>query len=150
MKTLVLLSLAVALAVAAADATSASASSTAPASNRTAASFCGIARGVAHDIVNSTSLSRAAALTPADLKTAYGKVAAAEPALLASSPKSLKVSLRQVFGFVNLLIADYKKANWNVRGLVADMSRLVPRANAVQRPMHAVKVYLNGTCKLNV
>ena len=149
MKTLVLLSLVVGLAVSAAEATSASASSSAPASNQTAASFCGIARGVAHDIVNSTSLSSAAALTPADLKTAYGKVAAAEPALLASSPKSLKVNLRQVFGFINLLIADYKKANWNVRGLLADPT-LVPRAKAVQRPMHTVKVYLNTKCKLDV
>jgi hypothetical protein len=148
MKT-VLLSLVLALAVSAADATSASASSSTRAGSETAASFCGVARGVARDIVNSTSLSHAAALTPADLKTAYGKVAAAEPALLSSSPKTLKSNLRQVFGFVNLLIADYKKTNWNVRGLLADPT-LVPRAKAVQRPMHAVKIYLNGTCKLNV
>jgi hypothetical protein len=152
MKRLALLSLGLvlALAVSAADAAAAAAPSSAPTVNGSAAGFCGVARGVAHDILNSTSLSGGSAATPANLKTTYTKIAAAEPALMSSAPTKLKSDLRRVFGFVNVLIADYKKVNWNARALLPDLPTLVPRARAVEGPMHTLKVYLNTRCKLNV
>src|SRR5256885_4387302 len=53
-----------------------------------------------------------------------------------------------IFGFVNLLIADFEKANWTASGLARYVPALVPRAQAIQPQLHALKVYFNGTCNL--
>jgi hypothetical protein len=115
----------------------------------TARSFCGVARGVARDIVNSTSISNGR-VVPANIKTTYEKIAAAEPALLASAAAPIKSDLRPVFGFVNLVIADFQRVNWNPSGISPYLPTLIARSRSVQRPLHAVKVYLNTTCKLDV
>lgn len=114
-----------------------------------AGSFCGVARGVARDILNSTTISNGR-VAPANVKATWLRVAAAEPALLASAPKPIKADLRPVFGFVNLLIADYKKVNWQASGLAPYAPTLIARARAIQPQLHALKVYFNTTCKLNV
>ena len=110
-------------------------------------SFCGVARGVARDIVNSTTMSNA---TPTNIRIVYTKIQAAEPALLASAPGSVKSKLRPVFGFVNLLIVDYKKVSWTPSRMGPYLPSLVARGRTVQAPLHALKVYFNGTCHLNV
>ena len=120
----------------------------APSKHETALGFCGVARGVARDIVNSTSFKNGA--TPANLKTTYTKIAAAEPSLLATAPGSMKVHLRPVFGFVNLIITDFKKVNWNPAGMSPYYAGLAARARSVQGHLHAVKVYFDTTCKLDV
>jgi hypothetical protein len=114
------------------------------------AGLCTVARGVAQDIVNSTSIAKGAGLTPAQLKTAYGEIQAAEPALLAAASGAQKTELRQVFSFVNALIPDFEKANWRVAGLAPYMHDLVPRAQRAARPVHALQAYFSKTCKLNV
>jgi hypothetical protein len=122
-------------------------SAPAGASTSSRSSFCGVARGVARDIVNSTAMSNA---TPANIKIFYEKIAAAEPALLASAPGPVKSELRPVFGFVNLIIVDYKKVSWNPRRMGPYLPTLVARGRTVQAPLHALKVYFNTTCHLNV
>jgi hypothetical protein len=146
---LVPLSLVVTLIVLAAFSTSAGATSSSGSSRATTQSFCGVARGVARDIVNSTSFSNGRAL-PANVKTTWKRIAAAEPALMSSASTPIKADLRPVFGFVNLLIADFEKANWTASGLARYAPALVPRAQAIQPQLHALKAYFNGTCKLGV
>jgi hypothetical protein len=115
----------------------------------TSQGFCGVARGVARDIVNSTAISNGRVM-PANVKTAYARIAAAEPALLASASPPIKADLRPVFGFVNLLIVDLKKANWNAGGLASYARTLIARARTIQAPLHSLEVYFHTTCKLNV
>jgi hypothetical protein len=146
---LVPLSLMFALVVMAGFSASAGAAQSSRSTPERADSFCGVARGVARDILNSTTVSNGR-VSPANLKATYLRIAAAEPALLSSAPKRIKADLRPVFGFVNLLIADYKKANWNVSGLAPYASTLVARGRAIQAPLQALKVYFKKICKLNV
>jgi hypothetical protein len=146
---LVPLSLMFALVVLAGFSTSAGAAPSSRSIPERAGSFCGVARGVARSILNSTSVSNSR-VSPANAKATWLKVAAAEPALLASAPKRIKADLRPVFGFVNLLIADYKKVNWNGAGLAPYAPTLLARAQAIQKPLNALKVYFKTTCKLNV
>jgi len=140
------LSLLLALVVLASSASSAGASSSRR--SETAGSFCGVARGVARDIVKSTSLSNGRG-TRANIKTTYLKIAAAEPALLASAPGPIKSDLRPVFAFVNLVIVDFKKVNWNPRRLTPYLPTLIPRAQKVQKPLHTLEVYFKTICKIN-
>jgi len=119
-------------------------------SRATSASFCGVARGVARDIVASTSVSDNISVMRSNARTAYTKIAAAEPALLASAPGSLKPHLRPVFGFVNLLIVDLKKVNWHAGELGPYAPTLIARAKAVSGHIPPLKVYFRATCKLDV
>ena len=138
--------LVVVLALAAATAASAGATPSAQTGSR---SFCSTARGVARSIVDSTTLP-SGRVTPAALKTAYTKVAEAEPSLLATAPASLKPDLRPVFGFINVLIADFKKANWKVSNLTPQLPTLAAQADRVSPHIRRVRAYLNTTCKLDV
>lgn len=122
---------------------------TAGASSSRTAGFCGVARGVARGIVNSTSLNKGA-VSPTDIRTTYLKIAAAEPALLSSAPAPVKANLRPVFGFLNLLIADFKKAHWTTAGLAPYLPALAPRAQAIQPQLHRLRAYFKTTCKLDV
>lgn len=132
--------------IALAFSTSAGATTT---SRATGQSFCGVARGVARDIMASTAVGNGG-VVPANIRTMYTKIAAAEPALLSAAPASLKLSLRPVFGFVNLVIIDFKKVNWNPSTLAPYAPTLIARARAVQGHMHTLKVYFNTTCKLGI
>jgi hypothetical protein len=138
--------LVVVLALAAATAASAGAT---PSSQAGSQSFCSTARGVARSIVNSTTLP-SGRVTPAELETAYTKVAAAEPSLLATAPASLKPDLRPVFGFINVLIADFKQAGWKVSNLTPQLPTLAAQVRKVNPHIRRVRSYLNATCKLNV
>ena len=113
-------------------------------------SLCSVARGVAKDIVNSTSVTKAAALSPADLKTTYEKIAAAEPALLASASGPIKRDLKPVFRFVNVLVADLKKVNWRIAGLAPQFTTLTAGAAKIQPQLNAAQAYFKKTCKLAV
>ncbi len=90
---------------------------------------------MARSIVNSTTLP-SGRVTPTALKTAYTKVAAAEPSLLATAPASLKPDLRPVFGFINVLIADFKQANWKISNLRPQLPTLAAQADKV-KPTHS-------------
>jgi hypothetical protein len=129
--------------------TSATAAGAATSSHEASSSFCGVARGVAHDILASTSAVNGR-IVPANIKTVYLKIAAAEPALLSSAPGSIKPHLRPVLGFINLVIVDFKKVNWNPAGLPPYLPTLLARARSVQVHIHPLKVYFNTVCKLAV
>jgi hypothetical protein len=120
-----------------------------PGSSATSFSFCSIARGVAHDIVASTSISNGRAV-PANVKVVYTTIAANEAPLLSSAPTTMKAHLRPVFGFVNLVIADFKKANWNIAAMGPYTPVLISHARAVKGHVHALEVYFHTTCKLDV
>ncbi len=115
----------------------------------TSRGFCSTARSVARSIVTSTTLPKGQ-VTPAALKTAYTKVADAEPSLLATQPKSLKPHLRPVFAFINVLIADYKQADWKIGNMTAQLPALAAQAQRVNSHIRIVRAYLNNTCKLDV
>jgi hypothetical protein len=119
------------------------------AAQTTSRSFCSTARSVAKSIVDSTTLPKGQ-VTPAALRTVYTKVADAEPALLATQPASLKPHLRPVFGFINVLIADYKQAGWKIGNMTAQLPTLAAQAQRVSPHIRVVKAYLNNTCKLDV
>jgi hypothetical protein len=126
----------------------AGAASAAPSSSTSATSLCSVAKGVARDIVNSTTVSKT--VTAANLRTTYLKIKAAEPSLLGASSGALRTDLRQVFGFVNVLIVDFQKVNWQPSGVVQYLPSLEPKAQKLARPLHALKAYFEGTCKLDV
>lgn len=128
---------------------SATAAPTSFSSRVAASSLCTVARGVAKDIVNSTSVSNGKA-NPANIKATYEKIAAAEPALLGASSGALRSDLHQVFGFVNLVIADFKKVDWSPAGMAQYVPTLLPRAAQVQKPLHTLELYFHKTCKLDV
>ena len=130
-------------------ASSASAAPSSVSSGATAASFCGTARGVAQDIVNSTSITNGSS-TPANIKARYQKIQAAEPALLGSASPPIKADLKPVFRFVNLLVVDFTKAGWEPSGLVRYTPTLLPAAARVKQPLHALQVYFKSTCKLKL
>jgi hypothetical protein len=138
--------LVVVLALAGATAVAAGAAPTTQTGSR---GFCSTARGVARSIVDSTTLP-SGRVTPASLKTAYTKVAAAEPSLLATAPASLKPDLRPVFGFINVLIADFKQANWRVSNLTPQLPTLAAQAQKVNPHLRRVRSYLDTTCKLDI
>jgi hypothetical protein len=60
-------------------------------------------------------------VVPANVKVIYEKIAAAEPALLSAAA-----------------------------GLAPYAPTLIARARAIQKPLHALKVYFKTTCKLNL
>jgi hypothetical protein len=122
--------------------------SAAPRSSTASTSLCSVAKGVAQDIVNSTTISKT--VTAANLKATYLNIKSAEPSLLGASSGKLKVDLRQVFGFVNVLIVDFQKVDWQPSGIVQYLPALEPRAQKVAGPLHTLKVYFEGTCKLKV
>jgi hypothetical protein len=112
----------------------------------TAADLCSAARSVASQIVTSTSVSNIAT-APSNLKATYLKIQAAEPSLLSAASGPQKTELKQVFGFLNLVIADLKKANWSVAALAPQFSTLEAKGAAVQKPLNALDLYFKNTCK---
>jgi hypothetical protein len=139
-----------ALVVVAACAGAAIAAPSSPSSTAAASSFCSASRSVAHDIVNSTSVSNGQ-VNPANLKTTYLKIQAAGPKLLKAAPKKVKTDLRPVLSFVNVIVADFKSVNWSPTALIQRYgTALVPRAQAVAPHVKRLKVYFHKTCKLNV
>jgi hypothetical protein len=132
-----------------AGATAAASGAASPTAQTGSRGFCSTARSVARSIVSSTTLPKGQ-VTPAALRTAYTKVAAAEPALLATAPTSLKPDLRPVFGFINNLIADFKQVNWKISNMTSQLPTLAVQARRVSPHIRVVRAYLNTTCKLDV
>jgi hypothetical protein len=121
----------------------------APTARQSSSSFCGVARGVAKDIVSSTTMAKRR-VNPTDIMITYKKVHAAEPALLAAAPSPVKSRLRPVFGFVNLVIADYKKVNWDPSALGPFLPSLAARGVKIEPQLQALRTYFRTTCKIDV
>lgn len=111
------------------------------------ASLCSVAKGVAAQIVEATGLSPNTTMTPAKLKTLYLTVQRNEPALLGAAHGPMKTSLHNVFGFVNLVIADFQKTNWQLAGMVKYFPSLEAKGAAIQGSLQKVKTYFQKTCK---
>jgi hypothetical protein len=77
-------------------------------------------------------------------------VQAAEPSLLAAATGSVKTNLRPVFGLINVIVVDYRKAGWNPAGMVKYMPALLPRWKAVTSQLQALRRYFRGTCHIDV
>lgn len=119
----------------------------AQATSASTASLCSVAKGVAKDIVRSASITANRTLTPAQVKTIYLTIQKSEPALLGAASGPMKANLRKVFAFVNVVIADFKQANWEPAGMVKFIPSLLPRVKAVASPLNAVGKYFRTTCK---
>jgi len=121
-------------------------------SSTQARSFCSTAKAIAKYLSSTLTLttSGVVAQTPANLKLAYTTVVHYEPALLGTAPKSLKTNLRRALSFVNLVKADFEKADWQVAKMTPYFPGLVAKATANARPITAVKSYLDGTCHVPV
>ena len=138
--------LVLALAVLAGATTSAGA---APSSRASSGAFCSVARGVARDIMNSTSIGNGKVLS-ANIRITYTRIAAAEPALLAAAPAPVKANLKPVFGLVNGIIVVFKKVNWDPHAVTPYLAPLFPRWQSAQKPLQSLRVYFRTTCKLDV
>jgi hypothetical protein len=121
------------------------AASTPSAGAATHSSFCSVARGVGKDLASLTSMG-----TRPNVKGAYLRIRAAEPALNASAPGSLRAHLRPTFAFVNLLISDFGKVGWQPSGEAKYLPALLPKAEALSPHIRAIDAYLRGTCKLGI
>jgi hypothetical protein len=119
-------------------------------SNATSTSLCTAAKGVAHQLVQSANITANESLTPAQLKSIYTTIVNAEPSLLAASSGPIKTHLRLALTFVNLVDADFKKANWKVAALMPQLPTLLPAAKKAQPHLNALKTYFDSTCHLGV
>jgi len=114
-------------------------------------SLCAAAKGVAHQIVQSANITANESLTPAQLKAIYTTIVRAEPSLLAASSSGpVKTHLRLALNFVNLVNADFKKANWRVAALMPQLPTLLPAAKKAEPHLNALKTYFDSTCHLGV
>jgi hypothetical protein len=111
------------------------------------ASFCGISKGVAANLVNLENQLKSAP-PPTRLKAEYGAILSAEPSLKSSVPGNLKVQLNTVFGLANTVAADLQKANWNVAGLAPYYSSLTVKFTKAKPSFDTLSNYWHGTCKI--
>lgn len=139
----------VGLAVAGAAAVTASAVPSRAAAAPAGGSLCSVARGVAADIVHSTSFA-STRVTPAKLRTVYTKVQAAEPALRAAASGRIKAELTPVLGWINLLVADLQKVGWQTSRMLPYYRPLAAGAQRITPQIDAVRTYFRSTCKLPV
>ena len=86
------------------------------------ASLCGVSKSVAASIVDSTNTKNIAG-SPTQLKAFWGKVKTAEPTVLAAATGTRKTQLTHVFNFVNMVVGDLNKVNWNYTGLLPTRRR---------------------------
>lgn len=113
------------------------------------ADLCGASKSVAASIVSSTNTKNIAG-SPTQLKAFWGKVKNAEPTVLAAASGKRKTQLTHVFGFVNTVVGDLNKVNWNYTALLPDEKSLVAQANKVAPDLKALKAYYNNVCHLAV
>jgi hypothetical protein len=122
----------------------------APRSDATSTSLCVAAKGVARQIVESANITANESLTPAQLQAIYTTIVRAEPSLLAAASGPIKTHLRLALNFVNLVDADFKKANWKVAALMPQLPTLLPAAKKAQPHLLALRTYFDSTCHLGV
>jgi hypothetical protein len=111
--------------------------------------LCSVAHGVAADIVRSTSFA-GTRVTPAKLRIVYTKVQASEPALRAAASGRIKTDLKPVLAWINVLVADLKKANWQTSKMLPYYASLAAGATRIEPQIDALRTYFRSTCKLDV
>jgi hypothetical protein len=119
-----------------------------PASRNASASLCSVSRVVATQLARATALNETA--TPAGLKKAYGALESAKPTLIAAAHGTLKTDLRRVFGFVDLVTSDLKKANWQLANLAPFFPALLAKEKAVAPSFKRLNTYYRTKCHFKV
>ncbi|HEX7083695.1 MAG TPA: hypothetical protein VF186_06245 [Gaiellaceae bacterium] len=116
-----------------------------------ARTFCGAAHAISKYLKGALAMTNGVVdETPANLELAYTTVVNSEPALTATAPKSLRPSLAQVFSFLNLVKADFEKADWQVAKMKPYFPALIAKGNAIAKPARVVRAYLHGTCHIGI
>lgn len=111
--------------------------------------LCSVAHGVAADIVRSTSFA-GTRVTPTKLRIVYTKVQASEPALRAAASGRIKTDLKPVLAWINVLVVDLKKANWQTSKMLPYYASLAAGATRIEPQIDALRTYFRSTCKLDV
>ncbi|HET8529464.1 MAG TPA: hypothetical protein VFL60_11165 [Gaiellaceae bacterium] len=137
------------LAAVCAAAAAAAAAPTRAAAAPSGGSLCSVARGVAADIVHSTSFA-SNRVTPTKLRIVYTKVVAAEPALRSAASGGIKADLTPVLGWINVLVGDLKKAGWQTSRMLPYYHSLATGAERITPQITALRTYFRSTCKLPV
>jgi hypothetical protein len=113
------------------------------------ASLCSVSKSVAANIAGSTDTKNIAG-SPTKLKAFWGKIQSAEPTILGAASGSMKTHLTHVFAFVNTVIGDLNKVNWNYTALLPQEQTLENKAAQVAPDLKVVKTYYTKTCNLKV
>jgi hypothetical protein len=119
-----------------------------PASQDVSASLCSVSRAIATQLAHATSLNQTA--TPAGLKKAYEALESAKPALIGAARGTIKTDLRRVFGFLDLVTSDLKKANWQVANLTPYFPALLVKEKAVAPSFKRLTTYYRTKCHFKV
>jgi hypothetical protein len=119
------------------------------ASTARASDLCSVSKAVATNIANSTKTSSIEG-SPTKLKAFWGKIQSAEPSITGAAPGSLKPRFTRVFAFINNVVGDLNKVNWNFTGLVPYEKTLVAQANKEAPDITALKAYYRTTCHFDV
>ena len=125
------------------------------ASSATAAptSFCGTAKGVAAYLVHSGNLisptgGESLATLQHKLKTTYGAIIHAEPALKSQAPASIKADLLRAFSVVNYINAKMNSVGWDFTKVAPFAQTLAAKAQSAQPAIRHLGVYFRGTCHI--
>ncbi len=117
------------------------------------ASFCGTAKGVAAYLVTSGNMisptgGESLATLQHKLKTTYGAIIHAEPALKSQAPASIKADLLQVFSVVNYVNAKMSSVGWDFTKVAPFAQTLAAKAQSAKPALHHLDVYFRGTCHI--
>ena len=115
------------------------------------ASFCGTAKGVAAYLVHSNitpTPGESLATLQRKLKTTYGAIIHAEPALKSQAPRSIKADLLRAFSVVNYINAKMSSVGWDFTKVAPFASTLAAKAQSAQPAIRHLGVYFRGTCHI--
>jgi hypothetical protein len=117
------------------------------------ASFCGTAKGVAAYLVHSGNMisptgGESLATLQHKLKTTYGAIIHAEPALKSQAPGSIKADLLRVFSVVNYVNAKMNSVGWDFTKIAPFAQTLAAKAQSAKPALNHLDVYFRGTCHI--
>jgi hypothetical protein len=117
------------------------------------ASFCGTAQGVAAYLVHSNAVisptgGESLATLQHKLKTTYGAIIRAEPALRSQAPASIKADLLRAFSVINYIDAKMSSVGWDFTKVAPFAQSLAAKARSATPALHHLDVYFRGTCHI--
>lgn len=117
------------------------------------ASFCGTAKGVAAYLVHSGNLisptgGESLATLQHKLKTTYGAIIHAEPALKSQAPASLKADLLKAFSVINYIDAKMSSVGWDFTKVAPFAQSLAAKAQSAQPAIRHLDTYFRVTCHI--
>ena len=117
------------------------------------ASFCGTAKGVAAYLVQSGNMisptgGESLATLQHKLKTTYGAIIHAEPALKSQAPASIKADLLRAFSVINYIDAKMNSVGWDFTKVAPFAQTLAAKARSAKPALNHLDVYFRGTCHI--